>query len=546
MNETLKSPLEMFYHWEQTTPDAVRLRQPTNLQWEEITWRDFGNRVRRVAQYLKNCKLPPKSSVAICSANSCDWFVADMAIMLSGHISIPLYAAQDFDSAKYIIEHSEVKVIFLGAFSLAGRADELLPADITRIALRDCEASCDDSLTSIIDTTEPLLESPVPDLEEVFTIMYTSGTSGTPKGVMHRYYSPAKASPEVSQYKGMPYDPDNRERYFSFLPLSHIAERAGIELESYYNNSIVSFSEGLETFAAEVKSVQPTLFFAVPRLWILFKQSVDAKFTQEQQAQWGDTEKSMIRKELGLSAVKFAVTAAAPCPTDVQNWYLDLGLKLREGYGMTENFVHGCMWYTDDTPIPGCVGIPWPSVEVKLTDEQEICFKADTLMKGYYKADDKTAEVIVDGWYHTGDTGTIDEHGRVRLTGRISEIFKTTKGKFVKPSELEDRFGRLNCLAQFCVIGHGKDQPILLTTLAPGAEQRGAEALEQEITAALNEINSELPSHEQIRQVFIPSEEWTVDNGLLTPTLKIKRKNIEAKFSDWVDAQLNTKTVVWQ
>ena len=212
----------------------------------------------------------------------------------------------------------------------------------------------------------------------------------------------------------------------------------------------------------------------------------------------------------------------------MQQWFINLGILLRDGYGMTENFIHGCGWLHNDQPIAGCVGRPFGAgVEVKLSDAGEILFRSKGLMQGYYLEPEKTAEVLVNGWYQSGDSGRIDEDGNLWVTGRISEVFKTTKGKFIRPLNIEDLFGRTDLLTQYCVFGHGLDQPVIAVTLSEVGQQLDRAALNEKLTTLLAEINAELPAWERIALLFVAKDEWTIGNGLLTPTMKLKRKLIE-------------------
>ncbi|MDH5620407.1 MAG: AMP-binding protein, partial [Gammaproteobacteria bacterium] len=473
MSSTVKTPLEMFYRWEQETPDKVYLRQPSNLEWRDYTWREVADQVRRIAAFLISKNYAPGSRIAVWSANSKDWPIVDLAIMLSGHISVPVYPGQDIESANYIFNHSECRLAFLGAFDLSARADEALADGMETVAMLGCSIECGQSVDTIVREFEPYDESPVPDLEDIFTIIYTSGTTGNPKGVMHMHQTPGHVVPGLAKSFRMV---GQENRLFSFLPMSHAAERIIVELISLYTNASLSFSEGLETFADEVRSVQPTFFFAVPRLWVKFKQGVDAKVPAE--AQLNDEQKAGIARQLGLGEARCIITGSAPCPRDVQDWFLSMGIALRDGYGMTENFVHGCAWIKNDQPISGCVGQPMDeSIQVRISDEGEIQFKSKGLMKGYYLEPEKTAEVFQDGWYCSGDSGKFDEDGNLWVTGRISEVFKTSKGKFVVPTRVEDFFGRCAHLGQFCVMGHGFDKPVLLATLSENSATLDEEML---------------------------------------------------------------------
>ena len=531
MAETVKSPLEMFYRWELETPDKVYLRQPKNLEWTEYTWREVADRVRRIASFLRSKNYPTGSRIGIWSSNSADWPIVDLAIMLSGHISVPIYPGQDVESANYIFNLADTKLVFCGDFDQHARAREAFKEGMESVAILGCKIDTDTSLDAILADCEPYTDSPIPRGEDIFTIIYTSGTTGNPKGVMHMYQTPGHVVPGL--LKAFEQE-DQENQFFSFLPLSHAAERIVVEMNSLYCNATISFSEGLETFGDEIRSVQPTLFFAVPRLWVKFKEGVDAKIPPAAQANLTDEQKAGIAHNLGLGRARFIITGSAPCPRDVQDWFLDMGIALRDGYGMTENFIHGVAWSKDDRPISGCVGQPMDdSVKVRLSGSGEIQFKSKGLMKGYYLDPEKTAEVFDDGWYCTGDSGKFDDDGNLWVTGRVSEVFKTSKGKFIVPMRLESMFGRNHNLAQFCCMGHGLDQPIILVTLSELGIARDRVDMQAELEALLDEINAEVPAHERLSHLFV-CDEWTIENALLTPTMKLKRKQIEDHYRELV------------
>ncbi|GAA5320951.1 MAG: AMP-binding protein [Candidatus Pelagadaptatus aseana] len=541
MGEAVKSPLEMFYKWEKETPNKVWLRQPKNLEWTEYTWADVARQVRSIAAFLKSKNYPEGSRIAIWSSNSKDWPIADLAIMLAGHISVPIYPGQDTGSANYIFNHSETKLVFAGSFDQADNIKDALTDDMEVVGLLGCTVECATTVEEICSSFEPYTESPIPNPDDIFTLVYTSGTTGNPKGVMHMHKTPGHVVPGLTSTFRME---EEDSRLFSFLPMSHAAERIIVELSGLYSNSVVSFSEGLATFGDEIRSVQPTFFFAVPRLWVKFKQGVDAKIPPEAQAGLTDEQKQGIAQQLGLSKARMILTGSAPCPKDVQGWFLDMGIPLRDAYGMTENFVHGVGWIHNDQPKPGCVGRPFDdNVQVRISDAGEIQFKSHGLMKGYYLNPEKTEEVFDDGWYCTGDSGKIDEDGNLWVTGRVSEVFKTSKGKFIVPTRLEQFFGRSNDLGQLCIMGHGKDQPILLATPSEAGAALDEVQLKSNLEALLEEINSEVAAHEKVAMIGV-TPEWTIENSLLTPTMKLKRKQIEDAYIDQIDANLGKAAVV--
>jgi long-chain acyl-CoA synthetase len=536
MTDTVKSPLEMFYQWETQTPDKVYLRQPTQLQWQEYTWREVADQVRRIASFLKSKDYPVGSRIAIWSSNSKDWPIVDLAIMLSGHISVPIYPGQDTGSANYILNHSEARLVFAGDFDQAAHVQDALTDGMETVAMLGCSFECDTSLEAIANEYPPYPDSPIPNPEDVFTIIYTSGTTGNPKGVMHMHQTPGYVVPGLTDAFRMS---EGDTRLFSFLPMSHAAERIIVGMSSLYKNASISFSEGLATFGDEIRSVQPTFFFAVPRLWVKFKEGIDAAIPPAAQTNLSDEQKAAIATQLGLGEAKFIITGSAPCPTDVQDWFLDKGIALRDAYGMTENFIHGVGWLHNDQPVSGCVGRPMDdSVQVRLSDTGEIQFKSKGLMKGYYLNDEKTAEVFDDGWYCTGDSGKFDEEGNLWVTGRLSEVFKTSKGKFIVPMHLEDLFGRSPLLAQFCVMGHGYDQPILMTTLSETGAALDTAEVKSQLEALLDEINAEVPPYERVGQIYATAE-WTIENALLTPTMKLKRNQIAQTYQQQIEQNLS-------
>ncbi|MEH6581745.1 MAG: AMP-binding protein [Halioglobus sp.] len=547
--EPIKTPLEMFYRWESEVPEQVFLRQSLGADgWLEFTWAQVSDRVRRLAAFINSLGLAKGSNIALWSSNTADWPVVDLAIQLSGHVSVPLYPGQDCDSARYILTHAEAQLIFLGEFDQHQHAADVLPADVPTVAIRGCEVDCDYAIEAVLADTEPFTGLPIPDADSLMTIVYSSGTTGHPKGVMLNYGTPRAGTTLLDRWldtAGADFTGE-RGRLFSFLPMSHIAERCIVELAGIYCNASISFSAGLDTFAEELRSVQPTQFFAVPRLWAKFKAGVDALIPPEAQAGLGDTEKQFIRQQLGLESARCIISAAAPIPHDIHQWYLDMGIQLREAYGMSETCGLGTFWQSDDTPVPGTVGTPVADVEMKITEQGEVLFKTSAMMAGYYKNPEKTAEVIVDGWYHTGDRGHVEDDGLLRITGRIGEIFKTTKGKFIHPAKIENEFGVISELGQLMIFGHGKDQPLLLTNLSEFGLSRSREEIQTLLEQGLATINAELPPHERVAQVFVCGNEWTIDSALLTPTMKIKRRVVEEHYQDWVEQNLGASPIIWQ
>ncbi|AFV00383.1 AMP-binding protein [Simiduia agarivorans] len=522
VTELAPTPLEKFYQWERSAPDTIFLRQSAANQWIEYTWSDVAEMVRRVAGFLRARNLPAGSRIGLLATNCAEWLVVDLAIMLAGHVSVPLYAAQDIRSGRYIFDHAGVSLVFVGHFAHEQNPDTLLVEGIYRVALSDCVVPCDISLPEIFEHAERFEACPLYPREQLFTLIYTSGTTGNPKGVMHSLGACAEVVQRRTQFLPSA-DPGARERFISYLPLAHVAERVGIAIRAVYGNAELSFSAGPERFAEEMREVRPTGFFAVPRLWEKFRQGLEAAMPGLDPHALSDAQKLAVRQRLGLDQARIITTGAAATAPDIMAWYAALGIRLQNAYGMTENLIDGCIDMSESPADPGCVGKPLPGVQLRFTEDGEVCFRSAGLMQGYYKEPDKTALVLHAGWYHTGDRGYLDAEGRLVLTGRVGDIFKTAKGKFVNPLELEHKLTATGLFEQLCVVGQGLAQPVLIARpFSANCDIR--------ISTVIEQINTELAPHERIGQILLTDSLWSADNGLLTPTLKVRRQAVADRY----------------
>jgi long-subunit acyl-CoA synthetase (AMP-forming) len=338
-----------------------------------------------------------------------------------------------------------------------------------------------------------------------------------------------------------------KDRILCHLPLAHIAERQISGCGSMFGGFQVFFTDSLETFAADLKRAHPTLFFTVPRLWQKFYLAVSAKLPPKRLAQLlrvplvSRAIKKLLLRMMGLDAVRIAAVGAAPMPADLFEWYRKLGLELLDAYGMSENcgYSHGSRI---GRVRPGYAGEPLPGVEFRLGDDGEILVKSPGAFSGYFKDPELTASSFTpDGFFHTGDRGELDELGRLRITGRVKELFKTSKGKYVAPAPIENQLVTHPKLEVACVTGHGREQPFAL--VVPGA---GAAIDAREIETHLTAINRALESHERLAFVVVVREPWTTDNGLITPTMKVRRGEVEQRYGGHVDGWYAAgKTVLW-
>ena len=525
------SPLEMLYKWEHEKPNEIFLSQPIDGIWHNWTWKEVGVEIRKMAAYLKSLNLPNDSKIALLSKNCAHWMMTDMAIMMSGHVSVPLYPNLNAETLREILIHSESKLLFVGKLDNYADMKAGVPSDIDCITFpfyAEDYLKWDELTKDII----PMIESPIRAEKELATIIYTSGTTGNPKGVMHKFYNFSFATSNAVKSLKL-----NEEVFFSYLPLCHIAERLLVQMGSLYSGGRVYFAESLDTFAANLAEASPTVFLGVPRIWTKFQQGILGKLPQKKLNILLSIPlvsfliKKKIQKGLGLRKAANIFTGAAPTPVALINWFARLGINIQEAYAMTENTCYSHVSYNNKINV-GSVGQALPLCDVKLSDEKEILIKHNALMDGYFKDEVETNKTIVDGWLHTGDEGAIDENGFLKITGRVKDLFKTSKGKYVAPSPIEMKLSANKNIEQVCVVGTQLPQPIAIVVLSERGKNKAKSDLISSFKTTMEVVNPKLEGHEKIHNFIIVKEDWTVENKLLTPTMKIKRNAIEKLYQD--------------
>ncbi|MDG2058558.1 MAG: AMP-binding protein [Flavobacteriales bacterium] len=533
------SPLEMMYKWEEEKGNEVFLSQPINSIWHDWTWEEVMLEVRKMAAYIKSLNLEKKSKIAILSKNCAHWIMSDLAIMMSGHISVPLYPNLSAKILNKILIHSETKMMFVGKLDDFEKMKSGIPSDVNCVTYPFYSQDYP-KWNDLIRDVSPLQENVIRDDNELATIIYTSGTTGDPKGVMHKFYNFSFAT--TNAVNALPL---KDESFFSYLPLSHIAERLLIEMGSIYCGGKVSFAESLDTFAQNLSYSQPSVFLGVPRIWTKFQQGILAKLPQKKLNILlsipiiSSLIKKKIQKGLGLSKARNVFTGAAPTPAALIRWFESLGIIIQEAYAMTENTCYSHVSFREKIKI-GSVGQALPLCDVKLSDQNEIMIKHDALMDGYYKDEEQTNDTIKNGWLYTGDEGEIDSEGFLKITGRVKDIFKTSKGKYVAPSPIELKLSANKNIEQVCIVGTEIPQPIALVILSDRGREKTKEDLISSLEKTLEVVNPKLEKHEKIHNIIIVKEEWTIENNLLTPTMKIKRNAIEKiyriNYQEWYDS----------
>ncbi|RLD28408.1 MAG: AMP-dependent synthetase [Bacteroidetes bacterium] len=540
--QKFNSPLSAFEHWESTTPDNFFLRQHINGGIITFTFKECGDEVRRIATFINTFNLPPQSKIALLSKNCAHWVMADLAIMMAGHTSVPIYPTLHADTIQFILDHSESKAIIVGKLD---DYESQKPAikNIPIISVKLYGIKEEYIWENLITQCEQLKNTSTQIDKNLITIIYTSGTTGNPKGVMHTVESFTNASYNLIQNLPLKEHP----KFFSFLPLSHVAERVGLEIGAMFRGASITFPESLATFASNLEATQPNVFFAVPRIWAKFQEKILIGLPQKKLNKMlkipilGSIIKKKIKKKLGLSNATYILSGAAPLAVSVMEWYKKLEITILQGYGMTEDCIisHSNLPHANKI---GTVGKPAYGATAKLTAEGEICILNDCLMKGYYKEPEQTAEMFDDqGYLKTGDIGEYDHEGYLSITGRAKDQFKTDKGKYIFPAPIELELSKNPNIEQICIVGMGIPQPILLVVPSLEGNKKSKEELSQSLINAIREINPTLEKHEKIEKAVIMKEEWTVENGLMTPTLKIKRSRVEKihmlMYKSWFDAE---------
>jgi len=541
-----QSPLSWLYKWEKTTPQKIYLKQPIEDAWHTWTWEQTAKEVRTVATALKALQLPAGSHIAMVSKNCAHWIIADLAIMMAGHVSVPLYPNLQAHTVKQVLEHSEAKLLFVGKLDEWAGMKPGVPESLPCISFPFCRNDGCKSWEDFFANQHPLAGEVERKAGEICSIVYTSGTTGMPKGVMFTFecfsFVPVMAAGHL-QFQ-------HSERFFSYLPLSHIAERMLVEMICLYIGGEVSFAESLQKFQLNLSEARPTVFLGVHRIWTRFQQGILAKMPQKKLdfllgiPVISGIIKNKIKASLGLGAASTILTGAAPTPPGLIKWFEKIGIRIQEAYAMTENCCYSHVTLSNNIKI-GFVGQALPECKVRLGQNDEIEVKHSALMTGYYKEPVMTKDAFTpDGFLKTGDEGSIDEEGFLKITGRVKDMFKTAKGKYVAPSPIEMMFTGNADLEQVCIVGSGLPQPIALITLSASGKKRNPVETEEGFNELRLRINTGLDDHEKISRIVVLAEEWTVENNLLTPSFKIKRNAIEKKYADYYESWYSGKNGV--
>ena len=532
-----------FYKWEKEFKNKPYLRQPIGEKWEEYTWGEVGQMARRLASGLKSLNLREGAHIGIYSKNCREWIISDLAIVMAGYVSVPFFPSLNGQELSYIMDYGDVDALFIGKIETWDVIKNDLPSEMPIIRFPKYEGCSNvtkgHEWHEFINSHEPIENPHNPKLSDLWTIIFTSGTTGNPKGVMLTYQA-------IDGIKVVLDDPNNplgikhtgNNDFISYLPLNHIFERVVIEWCSFRYGGSISFVESIETFGQNLKEVQPHVFAAAPRVWTKLQMGILSKFPQKKL----DTLlkipllstilKKLIRKGLGFSKVRVTVSGSAPMPVELIEWFRKVGVYITNGYGMTENCAICSSVDGKDFDKLDSVGKPQKGVELKIDEGTgEILMRGPFVMIGYYKNQELSNETLRGGWLHTGDKGFLDEDGYLHITGRVADSFKTSKGEYIEPLTLEQFFVNMNEIEEVCVVGLGIAQPMCLIQLSDIGKSSSKDNLSKTFLDTLESINSDLVNYKKISTIIIVKDEWSQENGIVGPTQKLKRGAVDEKYN---------------
>jgi long-chain acyl-CoA synthetase len=588
----------LFRHVVRERGDRVAMREKQLGIWRGISWREYGERAKRVGLGLVALGLRPRDVVAIISDNRPEWLYTDLGVMSVAAIPNGIYTTDSARQVEYIVNDSGARFFFAEneeqldkILAVRDRCPQLVKIFVYEMeglhAFQDEQVMPFDALLELgarherehPDAFERLVEIPQPD--DLAILVYTSGTTGPPKGAMlsHRniLFQLAYADFITPLREG--------DQQLSFLPLCHIAERTFTVFNPLYTGSTVNFAESIDTVPDNIREVAPALFFAVPRIWEKFYSGVALRMREAtwlgrvayeralgiglrvaerrlagRPVPWGlrlafrvadFLVLDNVKRSIGLHRARGAATGAAPIAPELIRWYLALGINMLEVYGQTENTGLATAMPPDHMKL-GTVGVARPGTDVRLSPEGEILLRGPHVFLGYYRRPEKTAETVVDGWLHTGDVGTIDAEGFVRITDRMKDIIITAGGKNVTPSEIENQLKFSPFISDAVVIGDRRKFLSCLVmidheTVAQFAQERNvpfsnfaslcrAPEVQELIGGEIERVNRQLARVETVKKFRLIEQLLTPEDEELTPTMKLKRTFVNVKYKDLIDS----------
>ena len=520
-------------HWATERPSEPWLVERWSSHEREISWRQGADLVNSAAAWLAQAVPQPGTRIGLLAPNCAHWVLADYAIMASGNVTVPIFTTMNPTSVEYVAQFAGIEMLILGAAGNWEQVRDCFPADMPVVRLPGAPAVVGAvDWEELVSAGAGFAPPPAPDDKALATVVFTSGTTGLPKGVMHSLASLREAGGGVGHMsQTLP-----GHRFLSYLPLAHLGERIVVENHSLVYGGTVYFNESQQTFLSDLRNTRPNWILGVPRIWEKLQQAVLAHALSHDELEFARANGQLeaagdkVRAFLGLEEINFILTSTAPTPAPLKAWYDELGIILYDGYGQSE-MLPVCTNSKGDRKLDS-IGVAAHGVEIKIADDGEILARGGGTALGYYRDPEKTAQTFApDGWVRTGDRGRIDEDGHVYLTGRVKEIFKTARGKYVAPAPIEGRFLETHLAEQACLTGHGLAQTVMALVLAEAILERDEAELIAELLEHTAAVNRHLDKHEQIGALIVSREPWSQENDVLTHTLKIKRDELEKRYA---------------
>ncbi len=559
-----------------------------NESYGGVSREEIVSKALRLKKYFSEIGLKNGSKIAIISENRYEWIITDIACYISGMIDVPIYTSLSPESIKYILKHSNSVVCFVSnslqfekLISVAGELPDLKYIISYAEPKNEYKGISIRSLDSILkNTIKTSQKKAIDELEilnkkisenDILTIIYTSGTTGIPKGVMLTHknvYTNIQSFFKILKI-------DDKEIFLSYLPYSHIFERSAGYYFPFFAASKIYYAQSIDTIALQMSEIRPTFVITVPRLLDkmynklmksyeempagfqkkVFKSAIDMakeRKIKKFSIRWKLADSFVYRKirEKTGGRIRYFASGGGALNKTIGEFFDYLGVETLEGYGMTETSPVICVNRPGKNKY-GTVGPPVDGIKVKIAEDGEILVKGDIVMKGYFNAPEETKNTILDGWLHTGDIGEIDEDGYVKITDRKKSLFKSSGGKYIAPAQIEEIIIQLPYVDQIIVIGNEKmyvtaliiPDFIELTRLAKNlglntynlSEFISNPVLLKKIENDINVIQKHLSPYEKVRKFTLLEKPFSIESGELTPTLKIKRKFVEEKYSDLID-----------
>jgi long-chain acyl-CoA synthetase len=585
-----------------TNPGVVALRRKEGDgagEWEEMTYGQLRDEVARIVAGLRAAGLGQGQAMVLMMRNRPEFHVVDLAATFLRATPVSIYNSSSPEELQFLVDHAEAEIAVVEDVGLLERflkARAELPR-LRRIYLIDAPdgdlphdvAPFDELRAAGAADLEALGDATAPD--DLATLIYTSGTTGPPKGVMISQHNVMYTCEQLTRCYRFALGDDKGVglRVISYLPMAHIAERITSHYSGMRQGFTITCCPDPAQIAAYTREVHPELMFGVPRVWEKvylgvkaalaadaekqqkFDEAVAAALsimearrhgtiTEEQQGAWDFLDVvafSTVRGLIGLDSLRLAITAAAPIPRQILEWFNAIGVPLTELYGMSET-TGPMTWEARPERIkPGTVGPGIPGCEVRIAEDGEVICRGGNVFQGYFKAPEKTAEALVGGWLHSGDIGVIDDDGFVTIVDRKKELIITSGGKNISPANLEAALKTIPLVGQACAIGDGRKFVSALVVLDPEtttawAKTHGKEGvplveladdpdLVAEVGAGVEGVNERFAQAEQIKRFTLIGEEWLPDSDVLTPTAKLKRRGVYARYEAQIE-QMYTGT----